>query len=80
MQGRLFAIAAATLALACQALAEPVADKKGPPPPAPAQPTILAAVDPAAINAALKDQPAPPAKKRNARVTTCRCGDPAPQR
>lgn len=78
MDARLMLIAASALGIATGAVAEPA---KSPPPAAPAKdrPVVLASADvPAAPAAATTDTatpPATPARKRTARVTTCRCAD-----
>ena len=80
MYPRLIAIAA-VLTIGSAALAEPPKSPAAQPPqpqPRPAQ-VVLASADVVHAPAPDSAQPAPaPAKRRIARVTTCRCGDPQP--
>ncbi len=84
MHARTLAIAASALLFGAAAQAEPTPAKKAEPAaqaPRDAKPTVLASAEAITLPAAVKEQgPAAPARRRNARVTTCRCGDPAPQR
>jgi hypothetical protein len=80
MDARLILTAASALGLATAAAAEPA---KSPAPPAPQaateRPVVLAsAAVPPSPGVATTDSatpPAAPARKRTARVTTCRCAD-----
>jgi hypothetical protein len=81
MSARLMMIAAAVLTIGTSALAEPARteDHANQPASRPAA-IVLASAEAAQAPAPAADQPTPPpAKRRAARVTTCRCGDPQPE-
>lgn len=72
-----FMTIAALLTAAAPALAGPA---KSPEPQKRPATVALASADEVRTPAPAADQPAPqPAKRRFARVTSCRCGDPAPE-
>lgn len=85
MNGRSIAIAAAAALIAMPAGAAERATARSAPaaaqPAAEQAPTVLASAADVKLPASLKPQAAAaPAKRpRTARVTTCRCGEPAPQ-
>jgi len=81
MSARLTMIAAAALSIGTSAFAEPARtqDHANQPANRPAA-IVLASAEAAQAPAPAADQPTPPpAKRRAARVTTCRCGDPQPE-
>lgn len=81
MQTRLLIVAAAAFGIAAIAHAEPAKAPDGAASKSEIsrKPVVLASADvtPQAPDAAQQTTPAP--RKRAARVTTCRCGDPQPE-
>ena len=81
MNARLITIGAAVLAIATGAFAEPQKSRvpASNAPTNPPKPVILASADTVDTTAAASAQQVPTVpRKRAARVTTCRCGDPQP--
>lgn len=82
MSARVMIVAAAALALSTGAFAADPAkpESRNAQAPAPAaKDLVLASADVKSPAPAGEPQLAAPVKRRTARVTTCRCGDPQPQ-